>query len=126
MRRDPKERKIITVVDQQIDIAGRLNGKTTEEAVAIMQELHQQYLEHSFLYQRRVAFCSSYDRIRLQVTRQETDSEYNERMVKRDKLFLRNESKRIAKAEKERQQQEAQDKQEYLRLKAKFEGVDLN
>lgn len=56
-----------------------------DEIINDIQELKQSYLEHEFLYKRKVEVSIHYGRINVKVLRSETDKEYNSRIKRSDK-----------------------------------------
>ena len=81
------DRKIINVSSTRIDVYLAINGKTPEEVIEYFEALRASTAEYTFIYQYDARFYSRYSNdVRLEVTRTETDVEYETRMEKNRKI----------------------------------------
>jgi hypothetical protein len=124
----PPPRRRITVKEENFHLVDMFEQATLEELVMRFKGIHERY-EHYFFEGCEARFEIDDDTLSygnpivcLSVTREETDQEYEARLLelkKKEALRLQQKQDRLA---KKKQREEAAERDLYLSLKKKFEG----
>lgn len=124
-----QERKVINVCRDEFDVLERFADKTIEESIKILEELSVKMSDYSFLAGCNVKFERNWeDCLTIDVTRLETDDEYNmrqkrnriaakKRQAKKDARILESERRKKVRLE----QKTKKELKLYKELKAKYE-----
>lgn len=120
VKADPKSKKTITVLEEELSLDEELNHVSFDQAVEVMKGIRQKYLEHSFLYQRDVKIVCKWGSFYVLVTRQETDAEYQARLAKAAKAAKTRRIKSAAADQKKAEQIKAKELEELARLQSKY------